>query len=142
MEKKMLTKTYNPFDIAWSHLVGPFFETEKNNQESILIPKTDVVEKEEHYLLAIELPGVAKKDININVKDGILEVKAKTSKYKEKDSYLQRERSQGEFIRSWNIEEVEVSKISAESKEGVLILILPKKKEVLQKKEVKNIEIK
>ena len=140
----MLTKYNNPFNIAWYHLLDPFFEAEKEQQKSVFIPKSDVVEKKDHYLIAVELPGIAKKDITINVTNSVLEVKAKTSaKFEKKEgSYLRSERLQGEFTRSWNIEEVEASQISAESKEGILTLTLPKKKEILEKEEVKSIEIK
>ena len=92
--------------------------------------RTDISDNGEAYVVESDLPGVNKEDIDINIGDGILTVKAER-RYESSDEsapkYLRRERAYGSFERSFNISDIDAEKIDAEFKNGVLVLTLPKK---------------
>lgn len=107
------------------------------------MPAVDVVESEKAYEITAELPGMDEKNIEVKVADGALTIKGEKleeTEKKEKDYYLQ-ERSFGSFERRFEVpESVEVDKIEASFKKGVLMLTLPKKAEA--QKPAKKIEVK
>jgi HSP20 family protein len=107
------------------------------------MPAVDVVESEKVYEITAELPGMDEKNIEVKVADGVLTIKGEKreeTEKREKDYYLQ-ERSFGSFERSFEVpESVEVDKIEASFKKGVLMLTLPKKAEA--QKPAKKIEVK
>ena len=91
-----------------------------------------------------ELPGFEKEDINIDIKDDYLTISAEHSsndeEKDEKGNYIRRERSFGSYKRSFGISDVEHDGISAEYKNGVLTIELPKKK--VEEPVSKRLEIK
>ena len=108
-------------------------------------PLADIFETDKEIVATMELPGVEKKDIEINVDNGVLEVKVEKKEEKkeeEKKKGLYRlERSYAGFYRSFRIpENVDADKITATYKNGVLELRIPKKSE--KKKKGKKIEVK
>jgi HSP20 family molecular chaperone IbpA len=95
------------------------------------------------YEITAELPGMEEKDIDVKLSNGILTIRGEKRDEKEekKQNYYMRERSFGSFERSFQVpEDVDVNKIGASFKKGVLTLMLPKSAEA-QKAE-KKIEIK
>ncbi len=102
-------------------------------------PKVDIYETENSYVLNAELPGLTKEEINIDVNDNTLTLKGE-KKFEEKvqkDSYVRVERSYGNFARSFVLsDDVDTEGITANYKEGVLELTLPKKEEA-KPKEIK-----
>ena len=92
-------------------------------------PKVDVYEEDDHIVLKAELPGVDKKDIDVNVSNGVLTVKGERSidnEVKEKN-YFRKERSFGRFERSFTLPgEVDPEKIEADYKDGILKVSVPK----------------
>jgi HSP20 family protein len=104
--------------------------------ETVNFPKIDIWEDEEKYVVEAELPGFDKKDIDINVTDDILTIKASRKKEEEKKdkNYYYAERSYGEFVRSVRLpSEVDKKSIKAKYNNGVLELTLPKTKEAKEK---------
>ena len=98
------------------------------------IPPTEISENKEEMLITAELPGMDRKDIDINVEDGVLtirgekkeELKKEEGEKNEKKYYLV-ERSYGSFERSFTLPTlVDAAKISAEFDKGVLKVHLPK----------------
>ncbi|MBW7996708.1 MAG: Hsp20/alpha crystallin family protein [Candidatus Glassbacteria bacterium] len=93
----------------------------------------DVFEKEDHYILTAELPGVSKEDLRVKVEGDVLTIEAeKKSEFSDSDegSY-HAERRYGSFSRSFRLNsQVEGDKIDANFKDGVLRLTLPKREEV------------
>lgn len=91
--------------------------------------RSDVSEGDKAYEIAIELPGVVEKDLDVTVSEGLLTVRGEKKaerEEKEKD-YFVSERSFGEFRRSFRLpEDVDADKVSAELSSGVLKLTLPK----------------
>jgi HSP20 family protein len=92
-------------------------------------PRTDVHETKDQYEVVIELPGVAEKDIECTMSDGVLTIKGEKKsekEQKEKNTYL-RECSYGAFYRSFQTpKDVQADKISAGFTNGVLTVKLPR----------------
>lgn len=101
------------------------------------IPKFDVSETSDSYLLEVDLPGLEQKDIDINVDNNVLTIKGKkeTNVETKKKNYFTRERSYGEFQRSLTLpSNTDSSKIDAKFKNGVLEVSIPKVKTGASKK--------
>ncbi|MGM9934886.1 Hsp20/alpha crystallin family protein [uncultured Clostridium sp.] len=88
----------------------------------------DVRETENEYLVCAELPGVNKEDISLDYRDNNLIVRAIREECHDdsKDSYIRKERSYGEFSRTFYFDNVDKSKIRAKFENGELKVILPK----------------
>lgn len=104
---------------------------------------TDIRDNGSEYLLEADLPGVKKEDIKLDLNDNILTITAERhSEYEEKDkkgNYVRCERSYGSYQRSFDTTGIDVDKIDAEFKDGVLRLTMPKLIE--QKPSPKRLEI-
>ncbi|VYT70218.1 Hsp20 family protein [Clostridium tertium] len=102
----------------------------------------DLKETDNNYIVEADLPGVDKKDIDISYSNGYLDISAKRDNVIEenKDNYVRKERSYGEFKRSFYIDNVEEDKIQADFENGVLKINLPKLNKEISP--VKKIEIK
>lgn len=106
------------------------------------IMNTDIIEKKDGYELQIDLPGVKKEDIQIEMDKGILSISVSISNSSDEEDkkYIRKERFTGEIKRSFNIgENVDEEDIYASFENGILYLNLPKKEEKDNKK--KYIEI-
>ncbi len=92
-------------------------------------PPVDIYETETGIVLAAELPGVAKENISVEVKDNILTLKGERMAdpdIKEKNVYRQ-ERCYGTFQRSFTLQQyIQPSLIKATFKDGVLEIEIPK----------------
>jgi HSP20 family protein len=106
-------------------------------------PAVDVVEHDKEYEITAELPGMNEQDVDVQFADGVLTVKGEKKEEKEekkKDYYLS-ERRFGSFQRSFQVPDgVDVDKIDASFKNGVLTVVLPKSAEA--QKRGKKIAIK
>ena len=93
-------------------------------------PAVDVIESEDHYLMTVDLPGIKKEDIKIEMNENVLTVSGerKRSTKSEDENKTQRyERSYGSFTRSFSLPTtVAPEKIEAHYEDGVLNLYLPK----------------
>ncbi len=129
----------NEFDRLFDSFFNPSYEEE--TALSAFNPAVDIVEEDQAYQVHVELPGLSKDDIKLNIKDNYLSIsgeKKRESKVEEKN-YQRTERIFGSFQRNFRLSDsVEVDKIEAEFKDGVLNIVIPKKKESL----AKQIEVK
>jgi HSP20 family protein len=99
-------------------------------------PKVDIYEEADHIVLKAELPGVDKKDIEVDVKNGVLTLKGERSVENEvkEENYHRKERSFGRFERSFKLEgDVDADKITADYKDGILKVSIPKPEEIKPK---------
>ena len=99
-------------------------------------PGVDIYEDEEGLSLKFDLAGVEPKDVDIRFENGVLTLKGerKLEKEERKENYHRIERSYGAFTRSFSLPAtVDAEKIRAESKNGVLSVLLPKKPEAKPK---------
>ena len=98
------------------------------------IPAVDVNETETEFLLSADMPGLNKKDVSIDIHDGVITIKGERAIDNEKstDDYRIRERQLGSFNRSFRLpDNVNEVKVAAKFKNGVLKVTLPKTKEVI-----------
>ena len=101
-----------------------------NDSSNLPTMNVDVHEEENEYVLEADLPGIDKKDINLEVKDGVLTISADVNneKKEEKKNYVYSERRCGHVERSFNLEGIDVSGVKADYQNGVLMVLLPKQK--------------
>ena len=121
-----LNKLFDDFFTDSEDRLLPSFIQQNRN---LFYPPLDISETNNHYLMEMDLPGMQKNDVDIKIDNNILTIKGKKEFGKEhKDSnFYTRERSYGEFQRSFALPSgVDTSKIDADFKNGVLILQLPK----------------
>ncbi|HLG15221.1 MAG TPA: Hsp20/alpha crystallin family protein [Blastocatellia bacterium] len=104
-------------------------------------PAVDVYEDENSFLIKAELPEVNRDDVKVNIEDNVLSITgSRRFEHEDKrDGYHRVERSYGQFYRSFTLPpNVNPDAISAEFKDGVLRLSVPKKEEA----KPKQIEVK
>ena len=96
-------------------------------------PRVDVLEFDKSYQLVAELPGISKDNIAVTVEDKILTIEASNKQESGEENQgktLRTERRFGTFSRSYNLgQDIELSEIKAEFKDGLLTLTIPKLKE-------------
>ncbi len=96
--------------------------------------RTDIKETDDAFKLAIDLPGVKKEDLSVEIQDGYLEVSAE-SKSESEDaaadgSYLRKERFAGKFSRKFYVgEDIDDDAITASLEDGTLKVNVPKRSE-------------
>lgn len=90
--------------------------------------RTDIVEKDDAYILEAELPGFSKEEIEVNINDDYMTIQAthREESSEEKDNYVRRERKYGSFSRSFNLDGINADDISAKYEDGILKIDLPK----------------
>jgi HSP20 family protein len=102
-------------------------------------PAVDIVEKDNAFEMTAELPGLDAKNIELSLSDDVLTIKGEKKEEKEentKDRYVS-ERRYGSFRRSVQLPaSVDVGKIEATYKSGVLTVMLPKSAEAQKKQTV------
>jgi HSP20 family protein len=109
-----------------------FWGKPSNGNHVDFAPAVDIEEKEDHFLVSADLPGMSEKDIEVKVQDGVLLLSGKRESRKEEktEGWYYRERSSGSFCRSFTLGDgVDPAKIEAAYKNGVLTVKLPKKAE-------------
>lgn len=144
MFNSIISKNHKENELTsyFNNLEKNFFSDFEDMKDFVASFKTDIIEKKDKYVLSAEIPGFQKEEINIDVNGNYLTISAEHSKenIEEKDSYIRKERHYGSYSRTFNISNVAAGEITAEYKEGVLTLILPKIKENTEM--TKKIEIK
>jgi HSP20 family protein len=100
------------------------------------VPAVDIYETGENQVLKAELPGINPDDIEVRVEDNTLYLKGerKFEKEMKEENLHQVERLHGTFTRSFVLpRSVDSAKVSAEYKNGILTLTLPKREEAKPK---------
>jgi HSP20 family molecular chaperone IbpA len=95
------------------------------------MPSIDIREMEDNYQVEAELPGIAKEDIEIQIAEGSLEIKAESEREEEeeKEGYIRKERGRTSFYRRLTLpEDIDEEGIAAKMTNGVLTITLPKVK--------------
>jgi HSP20 family protein len=93
-------------------------------------PACDIYEDEESVVLRFELAGVEPKDVDVRFENGVLTLRGerKLEKDERRENYHRVELGYGTFTRSFSLPgTVDAEKIRAESKNGVLVVTLPKR---------------
>ena len=149
----MLVTRYNPntqfrrfsrgFDLLNS-MVDTLTQDKEMFIKDDFYPNINTREGEFAYHIEVDLPGVSKDDIEIQIEDGTLVVSG-SREFKDEikeENYYKVESSFGSFKRSFSLpKDVDIENIHAESEDGVLEIVVPKLEAALVDK-VKKIEIK
>lgn len=129
------------FEDFWSRFERPFAGT--NGALTGFGPTTDVTESDEAIEVAIELPGLSEKEVEVSLTEDVLTIRGEKkheSEDKRKGVYIS-ERSWGSFYRMVPLPPgVDTDKARADFKRGVLTVTLPKTPEAQSK--IKRIEVK
>ena len=104
-------------------------EEEGEIERADWIPAADVYEDEREYLLALDLPGIDRETLDVSLDDGRLAIRGER-RGQEGVNARRTERPQGRFVRTFSLPDaVDRAAISADYKDGVLLLHLPKRDE-------------
>ena len=96
-------------------------------------PAADIYETESGYLIALDLPGIDREALEIDINDNRLVVKGTRAIAETRQHRTERPR--GKFLRTYSVPaSVDQGKIAAEYKDGVLQVSLPKRTEQKPKK--------
>ena len=99
-------------------------------------PSVDIFENDNEIVFKAELPGLNAKDIEVKLENNVLMLKGERRFEKEtkEENYHRIEREYGTFSRSFALPTaVNADKVSAEYKDGILKVTLPKKEEIKPK---------
>jgi HSP20 family protein len=108
-------------------------------------PAVDFIDKKDHYIILVNLPGIRKENIHISCTEDYLEISAKSSEKKEekKENYYFAERAQTAYSRHLSFpEKVIPEKTDGTFKNGVLELTIYKQKNAIKAKKVHSITLK
>lgn len=100
------------------------------------MPSANIVEEKDKFIIELAAPGLEKEDFKINVEDKTLSISVEKEEKKEEDDnkYTKKEFSYTAFSRSFNLPEtINIEKIEASYKKGILNVHLPKKEEAIVK---------
>lgn len=111
----------------------PGFFGEEGLTSGRWMPGVDIRESDNEITLEADLPGMKPGDFEVSVENRVLTLRGerKFEKKQETDNYHRVERSYGSFVRTFTLpSSVNVEAVSADFKDGVLQITLPKKEEV------------
>ncbi|QOY54736.1 Hsp20/alpha crystallin family protein [Candidatus Sulfurimonas marisnigri] len=149
----MLITKYDPFqdlkeiNKRFYNLSSAFPKLDLDFESSIsgFVPVVNTREGEFAYHVDVDLPGVEKDDIKVDVEDNVLKISGERNFKKEvkEEDYYKVETSFGKFQRNFTLpNNVDAENISASSKDGVLEVIVPKVDVKKSKKDIKKIKVK
>lgn len=129
----------NPFATLIDNVIEDFF-TEEWEEYS---PKTDVVEKDNEYLIKVDVPGFNEKNLKVEIKNRNLIISGKIEKEdikeNEEERWIIKERNWSSFRREFLLpENADIENIEARLENGVLNIKIKKN----EKEQTKEISIK
>lgn len=91
------------------------------------VPLVDVHEDEQGYHFAVDLPGVAREDLEVTAHNGILSIRGSRKAVHEDKELKRSERIQGSFVREFSMpENADLDSVQAKCQDGVLAIFIPK----------------
>ncbi|MBT2772681.1 Hsp20/alpha crystallin family protein [Halomonas sp. ISL-60] len=100
-------------------------------------PKVDIIDREKEVIVRAEMPGVDRKELDVEITEHAVTLKGQRSSESEekKDEYYHSEIWQGSFYRTIALPvEVDTRNADATFKDGILTITLPKTKQALRRK--------
>lgn len=126
----------NPFQDEIKQVFDKFFGESDTDASSVVtsqwVPRVDIKEEAERFVIFADLPGVDPKDIEIHMDKGILSIKGErsTESKDENERFSRIERTHGVFYRRFALpESANPEGIAASGKHGVLEIVIPKRPE-------------
>jgi HSP20 family protein len=99
----------------------------KNGSENFFRPAASVATTSDGYVVTMDLPGVRKSDLEINLENGELTIVGRRSQWPVDLAPVYRESVAGQFRRVFELDPaIDGAKIAAKLEDGVLIVQLPK----------------
>ena len=130
MANQSLAKNVFPSRGLWKNFFDDsFFNRYMDKFWDTASPAINIAESDKQYTVDMVVPGFSKEDIRIDVKDNILSISAEAKKEtsEEDKEYTRKEYNFSSFSHSFSLpEDVQDDAITAEYKDGVLKLALPK----------------
>lgn len=127
-----ITSIRRPYSL-FSQIMDDFFDEmvfpDMNQEGFMAAPKIDLVDKDSHFILQAEIPGIDKKDIEIELLDDGITIKGekKISNEQKEGKFYYRESSCGKFVRQIPFpEKVNTDQAKASYENGLLKIELPK----------------
>ena len=131
--------TFNP-----EQTLDSFFDTDRffgfpraNLDHPTVLPKVNVIEKDEAFHIEAETPGMTVKDVSIEFHSGVLTLKGhrEQNSETEKNDYSIQEFSNQSFERNFRLsDQIDSEKVTARMDQGILKITLPKKEQAKPKK--------
>jgi HSP20 family protein len=141
----MLITQYNPFkeirDIE-NRLFGAKRFVDAQENVATFVPSVNTREGEFAYHVDMDLPGIKKEDIHIDLKENTLVISGERNLKEEvkEEDYYKVETSFGKFSRSFSLpDDADTENIDASTQDGVLEVVIPK---LAKPKNVQRIEVK
>ena len=107
---------------------------EKTRELRTAVPAVDIYENDDEIMLYADMPGVVKQDVSVNINNGTLSLSG-VRKIDNKGVSNWEEFGDVEYIRSFSVPQtIDVERVEAELKEGVLKLHLPKSEDAKPKR--------
>jgi HSP20 family protein len=126
--RRDVLNVHDEMDRAFDHLLRSWLPDTSYAQFG-WAPSIDVVETDDEFIVKAEMPGVQKEDIDLSVVDGQLIISGEKRQEEEKEGkdYYRAERCYGSFRRVFGLpSRVDVEKVRASHKDGVLTVNIPK----------------
>jgi HSP20 family protein len=140
----LIRRTQDPFRIMREMLRwDPYREIDSAfaGQERAFAPTFEVKETKDAYVFRADLPGVKDSDLEISLTGNRLQVSGRREQERQDqgETFYASERSYGSFTRAFTLPEgIDGENVSADLKDGVLTLSVPKKPEVQPRKVAVN----
>ncbi|MDX1709008.1 MAG: Hsp20/alpha crystallin family protein [Desulfobacterales bacterium] len=106
-------------------------------------PPVDIYETDDGFILKIELAGIAKEDVTVEVKDNVLTISGERllDPQIKDEQYYRKERSFGKFQRSFTLQEsIQPEHVRASFRNGILTIRVPRPTEEKTKQVTVNID--
>jgi HSP20 family protein len=120
---------FDQFNREINRIVNGTAAVGNTSQERNWMPAVDIREEDDRFVLAADLPGVERKDVDVTLEDGVLSIRGERNVLTEekREGFHRRERVHGAFLRQFTLPDtVNAGQISATVKDGVLEVIIPK----------------
>ncbi|RKZ01375.1 Hsp20/alpha crystallin family protein [Candidatus Fermentibacteria bacterium] len=132
-------KQLQPYDVAYSlgKLVDGLWPDKGEDTGTDWMPPVDICEKADSIEFKVELPGIPRDEIEVEVSNGVLTVRGEKKMQEEKkgDTWHRREFSYGSFVRSFTLpSDMKSEEAEASFNEGVLTISIPKEEKALHRK--------
>jgi HSP20 family protein len=132
---RSMDSIFNDFRRSFDNILAPFMPFGRSLYDSLeglptRYPLCDIVDKGNEYIINVELPGLNKNDVDIQLnKDTlILTAEKKNTEEINEDNYIHRERSYSQIQRVINFpEEVNPENVDGSMEDGIMVLKVAKK---------------
>lgn len=124
------------FGKRFSDIMDEFFNDAVATRQTSFAPSIDISETDEQYLIDVELPGIKKEDIDLNIENNTLTISGERKFEKKEDGkqYHRVESHYGSFSRSFTLpDNVKTDSINATYNNGILNITVDKSEQQMKK---------